>query len=87
MKKLLEQVAPDGKYAASKVSTYVENFKKVVVTDPKVTFAVKGEFVGDKIKLTGETSDRKYHDQLIDMLVAMKLFDISNEIRMPKAAP
>jgi hypothetical protein len=30
---------------------------------------------------TGETSDRKYHD----LLVAMKLYDIANEVKLPKA--
>lgn len=87
MKALLEKIAPEGRYAASKAGDYVENFKKVVVTDPRATFTVKGELVGDRIKLTGETSDRKYHDQLIDMLVAMKLFEISNEVVVPRAAP
>jgi N-acetylmuramoyl-L-alanine amidase len=84
MKKLLAQIAPDGKYDPAKIGDYVENFKKVVVTDPKVTFTVKGEFDGKQIKLSGETSERKYHDQLIDLLVAMKLYDISNGIKLPR---
>jgi N-acetylmuramoyl-L-alanine amidase len=91
MKRLLEQIAPGGKYIApggkynpSAIAEYIERFKKAVVTDPKATFTVKGEFDGRQIKLSGETSDRKYHDQLIDMLVAMKLYDISNEIEFPK---
>ena len=85
MKKLLAQVAPGGKYDAAQVGRYVEQFKKAVVTDPKATFTVTGAFDGKRIKLSGETSDRKYHDQLIDMLVAMKLYDIANEVRFPKA--
>jgi N-acetylmuramoyl-L-alanine amidase len=84
MKKLLAQVAPDGKYDRAKVGDYVQRFKEAVVTDPKVTFTVKAEFDGKQIKLSGETSERKYHDQLIDMLVAMKLYDISNQIRFLK---
>ena len=43
------------------------------------------EYDGKVVKLTGETSDRKYHDQLIDLLVAMKLYAIANQIQLPKA--
>ncbi|OWK36322.1 hypothetical protein [Fimbriiglobus ruber] len=84
MKALLEKVAPDGKYEAAKVGDYVEAFRKAVVTDPQATFAVRAEFSGEEIKLTGEVSDRKYRDRLIDMLVVMKLYGIVNEIRVPK---
>jgi N-acetylmuramoyl-L-alanine amidase len=84
MKQLLAEVAPDGKYDPAKVGKYVEEFKKTVVKDPKAKFTVKGEFDGKLIKLSGETSAREYHDQLIDMLVAMKLFNIANGIRFPK---
>jgi N-acetylmuramoyl-L-alanine amidase len=84
MKQLLTKIAPSGKYTPAKAGEYVEHFKKEVVTDPKVTFEVTGEFDGKRIRLSGETSDRRYHDQLIDMLVAMRLFDISNEIKLPK---
>jgi N-acetylmuramoyl-L-alanine amidase len=83
MKKLLAEVEPGGKYDPAKVGSYVEKFKKAVVTDPNATFTVKAEFDGKRIKLSGETSDRKYHDQLIDMLVAMKLYEIANDIRLP----
>jgi N-acetylmuramoyl-L-alanine amidase len=86
MKKLLEQIAPGGKYDPAAIGEYIDRFKKAAVTDPKATFAVKGEFDGRRIKLSGETSDRTYHDQLIDMLVAMKLYDISNEIQFPKTS-
>jgi N-acetylmuramoyl-L-alanine amidase len=84
MRKLLAQVAPDGKYDPAKAGEYVESFKKAVVTDPK-EFTVTAEFDGRRIKLSGATSDRKYHDQLIDMLVAMKLYDIVNDVQLPKA--
>jgi photosystem II stability/assembly factor-like uncharacterized protein/N-acetylmuramoyl-L-alanine amidase len=84
-KKLLTQVAPSGKYDPAKVDEYVAAFRKAVVTDPKATFTVRAEFDGKRIKLTGEVSDRTYHDRLIDVLVAMKLYAISNDIRLPKA--
>jgi N-acetylmuramoyl-L-alanine amidase len=86
VKKLLKQVAPGGKYDAAAIGEYIDRFKKAAVTDPKATFAVRGEFDGRRIKLSGDTSDQKYHDQLIDVLVAMKLYDISNEIQFPKAS-
>jgi N-acetylmuramoyl-L-alanine amidase len=85
MAKLLTQVEPGGKYDAAKAGDYVEKFKKAVVTDPKAVFTVKGDFEGRRIKLSGTTSDRKYHDQLIDLLVAMKLYQIDNDIQLPKA--
>jgi N-acetylmuramoyl-L-alanine amidase len=84
MRDLLGKVAPGGKYDPAKVGEYVENFRQAVVSDEKATFAVKGEFDGKQIKLSGETSDRKYHDQLIDMLVAMKLYNVSNDVLFPK---
>ena len=85
MKDLLGKVAPGGTCDPAKVGEYVENFRKAVLTNGKATFAVKGEFDGKQVKLSGETSDRKYHDQLIDMLVAMKLYNVSNDVRFPKA--
>jgi N-acetylmuramoyl-L-alanine amidase len=84
MTKLLAQVEPSGKYELAKVGTYVESFKKAVVTDPAATFTVTGEFDGRRIKLSGATSDRTYHDRLIDLLIAMKLYDIVNDIQLPK---
>jgi N-acetylmuramoyl-L-alanine amidase len=84
MEKLLAQVEPSGKYDAAKAGDYVENFKKAAVDDPKATFTVKAEFDGKRIKLSGAVSDRKYHDRLIDMFVAMKLYAVANEIELPK---
>jgi N-acetylmuramoyl-L-alanine amidase len=84
MKELLARVAPGGTYDPAKVGEYVESFRKTVVTDPAATFAVKAEFEGRRIKLSGETSDPKYHDRLIDMLVAMKLYPSVNDIRLPE---
>ena len=60
----------------------------VLVTLPgalAATFTVKGEFDGQRIKLSGAVSDRTYHNRLIDMLVAMKLYDIVNDIQLPAA--
>jgi N-acetylmuramoyl-L-alanine amidase len=85
MKTVLAQVEPSGKYEPAKIGTYIENFKKAFVTEPAATFTVTGEFDGQRIKLRGTTSDRTYHNRLIDMLVAMKLYAISNGIELPKA--
>ena len=35
--------------------------------------------------LTGDVSDRKYHDRLIDPFVAIKLFELTNEVKLPPA--
>jgi len=78
-------VAPGGKYDPAKVGEYVAAFQKVVVTDPAAKFTVTATFDGTRIKLAGEVSDRTHHDQLIDLLVAMRLLEITNEIRVPKA--
>jgi N-acetylmuramoyl-L-alanine amidase len=86
MKELLAKVAPAGKYDPAKVGEYVAAFKKVVVTDPKATFTVTATFDGKAIKLAGAVSDRRYHDRLIDMLVAMRLYAITNEVKVPKEA-
>ena len=82
MKKLLDEVAPGGKFEAAKIEDYITALKKTV-TDPKV-FDVKGSFDGKRINLTGSVSDRKYQDELINVLVAMKLYDIKNDIQIPK---
>jgi D-alanyl-D-alanine carboxypeptidase len=83
MRALLEKVAPGGKYEAAKAPEYVEAFRKAVVGDG-ARFTVKAEVVGGRIKLTGAVSDRKHHDRLIDLLVAMRLDDIINEVQLPK---
>jgi N-acetylmuramoyl-L-alanine amidase len=84
MERLLARVEPGGKYDPAKAGEYVESFKRAVVTDPKATFTVKGEYDGRRIRLSGATSERKYHDRLIDMLVAMKLYSIANDIQFLK---
>jgi N-acetylmuramoyl-L-alanine amidase len=85
MRQLLRQIAPGGSYDPAKIGEYIEALKKVTVTDPKAVFDVKAAYDGKQIKLTGRTSDRKYHDNLINMLVAMRLFNISNDIVIPEA--
>ena len=86
MKKLLAEVAPEGAYDPAKIGDYITQLKKIEVTDPKAVFDVTGTFDGKVIKLTGQTSDRKYHDNLINMLVAMKLYNIANGITIPAPA-
>jgi N-acetylmuramoyl-L-alanine amidase len=86
MAKLLAQVAPGGAYEPAKANEYVAKFKSVIVTDPAAKFDVTAEYDGKLIKLTGETSDRKYHDRLIDLFVAMKLYDLMNDIKVPPKA-
>jgi hypothetical protein len=83
MKKLLRTVAPDGKYSAAKAGVYLERFRSAVVTEPNAVFAVRAEREGRTIRLIGETSDPAYHNQLIDLFVAMKLYDLVNEIEFP----
>jgi N-acetylmuramoyl-L-alanine amidase len=85
MKKLLAQVAPGDKYEAAKIGEYLDNFKKTVIANATATFSVKGEYDGKVITLSGQTSDRKYHDQVINMLVAMKLCNIVNRIQVPQS--
>ena len=45
------------------------------------TFDVTATYDGRTIRLAG-TADRTSHDRLIDLLVAMKLYAITNEIRV-----
>jgi N-acetylmuramoyl-L-alanine amidase len=87
MKKLLFEIDPNDRYNPLLVGDYVVLFKKEVVTDPAAKFDVTAKFDGKRIIISGETSERKYHDQLIDMLVAMKFYEIVNEIRLPKRQP
>jgi hypothetical protein len=83
MKTLLRTVAPGGKYSAAKAGEYLERFRAAVVTEPNAVFVVRAEPEGKTIHLIGETSDPAYHNQLIDMFVAMKLYDLANDIEFP----
>jgi N-acetylmuramoyl-L-alanine amidase len=85
MKELLGKVAPSGKYEPARLGEYVAAFKKAVVTDPKATFDVTATADGKAMRLAGGVSDRQYHDRLIDLLVAMRFFEFTNEVRLPKA--
>jgi serine-type D-Ala-D-Ala carboxypeptidase len=84
MNKVLARIAPDEKYDPIHIQEYVQAFKAAVVTDPKATFDVKAEHHDGRVTLTGTVSERKYHDQLIDVLVAMKVCAIDNEIRFAR---
>lgn len=86
MKELLGTVVPGRAYDPAKVGDYVAAFKTAVVTDPKAKFTVAAAFDGKTIKLTGQASDRAHDDRLIDLFVAMGFYDITNEVRLPKAA-
>jgi N-acetylmuramoyl-L-alanine amidase len=87
MEKVLFGVSPAGKYNPLLIGDYVALFKIDVVKDPAAKFDVTAKLDGKRIILSGETSERKYHDQLIDMLVAMKMYDISNEIKLSARQP
>jgi N-acetylmuramoyl-L-alanine amidase len=83
MAALLAEVAPDGKYDPAKANEYVERFRAEVVKDPKATFTVNATTTANRITLTGEVSDRRYHDRLIDLFVAMKLYELTNGVKLP----
>src|SRR5262245_5710463 len=79
----LARVAPGDTFEVAKAGDYIEAFRKAVVTDPGVTFDVTAKVEGKRITLSGNVSDRKDHDLLIDMFVAMQLFELTNEIKLP----
>ncbi len=79
---LLERVAPGGRYEAAKAGRYVEAFRGTVAAGG--TFTVTAAVAGDRVTLTG-AAGRADHDRLIDLFVAMKLYRIVNDIRVPKA--
>ena len=86
MTALLEKVAPGGTYEGAKVGDYVEAFRRVEAGGD-AGFAVTGEFAGGRIRLAGAGADRRHHDPLIDMLVAMRLYAIDNAVRLPVTRP
>jgi N-acetylmuramoyl-L-alanine amidase len=83
MTALLAKVAPGGHYDPANANEYIDRFRAEVVTDPTAAFTVKATVAEKRITLTGEVSDRRYHDRLIDLFVAMKLYDLKNEIKLP----
>ena len=83
MTALLGQVAPGGRYEAAKVGEYVAAYRRVAAGG--AGFDVTAKLDGETIRLSGQVSDRADHDRLIDMLVAMKLYRIANDVRLPMA--
>jgi N-acetylmuramoyl-L-alanine amidase len=83
MKALLAKVAPEGKYEAAKVAEYLEAFHKTL-PPAAADFNLKAAYDGKRIQLSGKPAERKYHDQFIDVLVAMKLYAIVNEVVLPR---
>ncbi len=84
MKKLLAQVTPSGKYEPAMIGEYLESYRKTIDAETRAKFGIQGEFDGKLIKLTGEVANKKHHDDVINLLIAMKLYNISNNIRLPK---
>ena len=82
----LAAIAPDGKYTPEKAGDYLAKFKETYFKDSPATLTIAAKFDGKTIRLTGELSDRTSHDQFIDLLVAMKLYSISNSVKLPAAA-
>ena len=82
MKAALKKIAPEGKYEAAKVSEYLEKCRKDF---PGSNNEIKARYDGKVIILTGKPADRKLHDRFIDVLVAMKLLAIQNEVVVAKA--
>ena len=58
----------------------------MVVTDPKSKFDFAAKWDGKVIHLAGKVSNRADHDPFIDLLVAMKLYSIRNDVVFPKPA-
>jgi N-acetylmuramoyl-L-alanine amidase len=83
MKQLLEKLEPSCQFRKDQISVYLQRFQKEVVaaTDQ---FQVKAILDGERIELTGSVSNRKNHDRLIDVLVALKWYQITNRIELPK---
>lgn len=82
--KLLERVAPGGRYEAGKAAEYVTAFK-ATLTAP-TGFAVTATVQGEAIKLGGSVADKTHHDRLIDLFVAMRLVALDNAIDFPGRA-
>ena len=80
----LTAIAPEAMYDPTKVGIYLDKYKSLVVTDPQATFQITAMWDGKLIRLAGATSKRTDHDQFIDVLVAMKLYSITNEVKLSK---
>ncbi|MFO0937673.1 MAG: N-acetylmuramoyl-L-alanine amidase [Gemmataceae bacterium] len=82
----LNTIAPNGKYDPANVGEYLTKYKTLVVKDANAKFNLAAKWDGKVIHLTGEVSNRADHDQFIDLLVAMKLYAIRNDVVLPKPA-
>lgn len=80
------KVVPGGKPDPAHVGRYLAELRKLAPPAAGARDTVTAEFADGRIRLAGETTDRAFHDRLIDLLVALKLYDITNDIRLPKAA-
>ena len=80
--KLLAEVAPQGDYRASNAADYVRELKAIIAADPKAKFDVSAKIEGGKVVLSGE-ADRASFNRLIDMLVAMRILEIENRVKLP----
>jgi N-acetylmuramoyl-L-alanine amidase len=83
MTALLAKVTPGSMFEPAKANEYVERFRAEAIEDPKATFTVTATSAAKRITLSGEVSDRRHHDRLIDLFVAMKLYDLTNVIKLP----
>lgn len=79
----LAGVAPKENYSPEKVGDYLTKFKETYFKVSSETLAITAKYDGKVIRLSGESTDRAYHDQFIDILVAMKLYSISNSVKLP----
>lgn len=86
MAERLAAIAPNGKYSPEKAGEYLAKFKETYFKDSPEALTMAAKFDGKSIRLTGESPDRAYHDQFIDLLVAMKLYAISNAVKLPTSA-
>jgi N-acetylmuramoyl-L-alanine amidase len=84
MAKRLATIEPSRTYVAADAAKSVTAFASSYPEVERLKFRFSATVENDVIKLTGNCDDRKYHDDLIDAFVAMKLFAIKNEIAIPK---
>lgn len=79
----LAAIAPDGKYSPEKVADYLAKFKAAYFRNSLAVLDMSVTYDGKVIRLSGETTDRTYHNQFIDLLVDMKLYTIKNTVKLP----
>jgi N-acetylmuramoyl-L-alanine amidase len=84
MADLLKSVTPDGSYQARHVAEYYTAFRKGYTADEQKQFDFKVSFRDRTIVMSGSATQRRYHDDWINLLVAMKLVAIENTVTIPK---